>query len=297
MDLSTVSNLAINAFGSGLAVMAFIVVTINLYGSRDFGRQLHVRYMIYLIADRRLREAVTLAMFANVMNIISSHQGACTPVWSRLNNICYYTTKIIFTDIALIRFVMVTPDLPKRRHVGMRVFAALWYAILLVIVQVGSGFDYSWCQMVFALEPGYPLFAFQFLVDIVTTARFFYVLYSLRWRKKEIYWISLIIDITVILAVLSSLADSIIALSELGKPVLAINWERLLASGSAHFIIAGCLYCVMSVYSHLDKSSSKSNLSSRGARTSVFTSTTGQNKTGPRPRAMDIVASSVVKPA
>ncbi|KXS20218.1 hypothetical protein M427DRAFT_28510 [Gonapodya prolifera JEL478] len=285
MDLSTVTNITINAFGSGLAVMAFIVVTINLYGSRDFGRELHIRYMIYLTA-------VSLAMFANVMNIISSRQGACTPVWSRLNNICYYTTKIIFTDIALIRFVMVTPDLPKPVQVGMRVFGALWYLILLVVVQVGSGFDYAWCQLVFALEPGYPLFAFQFLVDICTTARFFYVLYSLRWRKKEINWISLIIDITVILAILSSLADSIIALSELAKPVLAINWERLLASGSAHFIIAGCLYCVMSVYSHLDKSSPSHAVS---ARTTTSASTTGHNKSSLRP--MDVVASSVVQSA
>ncbi|KAJ3339621.1 hypothetical protein HDU93_007948 [Gonapodya sp. JEL0774] len=176
---------------------------------------------------------------------------------------------------------MVTPSLAQKTMIGVQIFSAVWYLILLIVVQVGSGFDYSWCQMLFAIEPGYPLFAFQFFIDIVTTSRFLFVLYSLRWGKKEINWISFIIDISIVLAILSSLVDSVIALSELTKPVQAINWQRFLASGSAHFIITGCLYCVMSVYSHLDKSSNKST--SQGTRLSVSVSTTGQSKSDEPP--------------
>ncbi|KXS15628.1 hypothetical protein M427DRAFT_32307 [Gonapodya prolifera JEL478] len=49
MDMDTVNNLTVNAFGSGLAVMGLIVVTVNLYRAQGFGRQLHVRYIVYLI--------------------------------------------------------------------------------------------------------------------------------------------------------------------------------------------------------------------------------------------------------
>ncbi|KAJ3339620.1 hypothetical protein HDU93_007947 [Gonapodya sp. JEL0774] len=37
MDINTINNLAVNAFGSGLAVMALIVVGINLYGTQGYG--------------------------------------------------------------------------------------------------------------------------------------------------------------------------------------------------------------------------------------------------------------------
>ncbi|KXS16879.1 hypothetical protein M427DRAFT_55206 [Gonapodya prolifera JEL478] len=108
--------------------------------------------------------------------------------------------------------------------------------------------------MIYDLMPLYPIYSWQLLIDVMTSSRFLFVLYSLRWRKRALNWITLIVDLCVLGTIIASIAEVVILLTELPQPLETINFQRILFSGSSNFIITGVLYCAMSAYSRLEKS-------------------------------------------
>ncbi|KAJ3342005.1 hypothetical protein HDU93_003527 [Gonapodya sp. JEL0774] len=203
---------------------------------------------------------IFIGMLSNVMTAVTTNRGACEAIWSRLNNICWGITKLLFTDIALVRFEMVTPDYPQKLRIPLRVFSALWYGTWLIVIQSISVF--VGCQMFYALMPLYPIYTWQLAVDVVASGRFLFVLSDYRRRKSDMSWISLIVDLCVFATLVVSTAEAVLLLSELPKPLAEINFVKILEMGTSDFIVVGALYCIMSVYSKLEKRSGGSNKAS-----------------------------------
>ncbi|KAI8808679.1 hypothetical protein BJ742DRAFT_277642 [Cladochytrium replicatum] len=260
MDPTILTTLTLNAVGTGLTGMGLIVVLINLHGTQGYSQQLHIRYALYLIAT-------CVGLLSNVMTITGTNNEHCSPIWSRLNNICWGFTKVFFSEVSLIRFEMVTPDYPFKIRAAVRVFTAIWYLAWLLVIQTQSGF--LGCQMIYDLMPLYPIYSYQLLVDVVTSFRFLAVFYFLRWHRREINIVSLIVDLCVFATIVASLAEVIILLTELPQPLDKIDFQRILFSGSSNFVITGVLYCAMSVYGKLDKGSAGGPTSGSGSATST----------------------------
>ncbi|KAI9360020.1 hypothetical protein DFJ73DRAFT_816364 [Zopfochytrium polystomum] len=269
MNQETFTTLALNAGGTGAAGMAILVVLINCYNQQNYNMELHTRYLGYLIA-------VFIGMLSNVLTIQTTNSGHCVGAWSRMNNIAWGFTKVLFTEVAWIRFEMVTASYPTAARIAVRVFSALWYFSWLAVIQFKSSFVDD-CQMIYELYPLYPMYVYQLVADAIATARFMFVLYSLRKRRGEVTVISLVIDLCVLATMVASMTEVIILLTELPKPLAEIDFPRILFSGTSNFIVTGGLYCILSVFSKLDKEQKPGNGSSANNKLKLPTSTMGKS--------------------